>query len=306
MGLQYFIIEQMVRLLSENGYHVINKAFDFMKWNVLLIEKNNKKFIAKYMYHKESFYNELRTYSRMPSWWPVKLVDSFEVYKIGAYCLPFKVIIITYFENTVNWKRSPVSRTSVVELFEQLDYLHSINILHNDTSFDNILLSIDGTVAIVDFEKIRTSPYQPFFEDYYNFLKFFIEDDVLPEVNSVSYSNMQLVHDVIVSRFPFEEYDDKDKYPLMHDFVANSTYVVEPSPSSINEPEIERVDDIRDLRLDFNEYTEPIIEQDAVELPFQYFEDFVEATDNTREVDPKPEPMPKQKTKKIPKFLRLC
>jgi serine/threonine protein kinase len=126
-------------------------------WNTARIEGNVAKLIpvdaddpTDIERARKSFQNERKIYSMLPSWWGIRLVDSYEDGSI--------FVIMTNEYKNCKW-RSFMTRDKksiLADIQRQLDWLRSKKILHNDLELKNILLSCDGNHAvIIDFEKSK-------------------------------------------------------------------------------------------------------------------------------------------------------
>jgi serine/threonine protein kinase len=135
----------------------ISKAYT---WNTLRVDGNIAKLVtwdiddpSDIERAKNAFNVERKIYSMLPSWWGIRLVDSFEDDN--------NFVILTNELKHCAWKSVPnIDKTSVFsDIQKQLDWLHSNKILHDDIELKNILLSCDGKHAtIIDFEKSRFNP----------------------------------------------------------------------------------------------------------------------------------------------------
>jgi serine/threonine protein kinase len=126
-------------------------------WNTARIEGNVAKLIpvnsddpSDIERAKTSFQNEKTIYSMLPSWWGIRLIDSYEDGTI--------FVIMTNEYKNCKW-RSFMNRDKnsiLADIQRQLNWLRSKKILHNDLELKNILLSCDGKHAvIIDFEKSK-------------------------------------------------------------------------------------------------------------------------------------------------------
>lgn len=92
---------------------------------------------------------EVGVYKMLPDWWGTRYVTSF----------PEERIIVTEEFKNCPWGTRKVSPAVVTDLTKQLQWLHDNGILHNDIELKNILLSCDGTQAVlIDFEKSKRNP----------------------------------------------------------------------------------------------------------------------------------------------------
>ena len=92
---------------------------------------------------------EVSVYKMLPDWWGTRYVTSF----------PEERIIVTEEFKNCPWGTRRVSPAVVADLTKQLQWLHDNGILHNDIELKNILLSCDGTRAVlIDFEKSKRNP----------------------------------------------------------------------------------------------------------------------------------------------------
>lgn len=137
----------------------ITKAYT---WNTLRVDGNIAKVVpwdrddpSDIQRAKQAFEIERKVYSMLPSWWGIRLIDSFEDNN--------NFVIVT--NELPNCKWNSVRNIDKVSVFadieKQLKWLHSNNILHDDLELKNILLSCDGKHAtIIDFEKSKFNPTQ--------------------------------------------------------------------------------------------------------------------------------------------------
>lgn len=99
---------------------------------------------------RQAYTQERTVLEQLPSWWGLRHAGSFET--------ETDFVNMTNEIETCKWTstRIPNPDTIAYQLTRQLRWLHSHNILHNDLELKNILLSCDGTRAVlIDFEKSR-------------------------------------------------------------------------------------------------------------------------------------------------------
>lgn len=126
-------------------------------WNTLRVEYTIAKLVpydiddpSDIERARNAFETERRIYAMLPSWWGIRLIDSFVDGNV--------FVIVTNEYKNCKWNRViERNRKSILDDIErQLNWLHSNRILHGDLELKNILLSCDGAHAvIIDFEKSK-------------------------------------------------------------------------------------------------------------------------------------------------------
>jgi serine/threonine protein kinase len=133
---------------------------DTSHFNVLKLTKGEDVLVAKGIAHVEGdeemgpeqmdvrFHMEKEILQRLPSWWGLKLRDSFRS--------PNWRILVTEYVPHCSWSTFQQKRREEVawSLWRQLKWLREQGIAHNDLELKNVLLSCDSSNAILmDFEK---------------------------------------------------------------------------------------------------------------------------------------------------------
>jgi serine/threonine protein kinase len=213
----------MTELMTKNGYKITKRSNSTPTdhWNVIAVEKNGKKFIAKLCYEKEKFDNEVAIYKKLPDWWPVQINDYFDTDYVYDFPnntqdppLTLRIVITSVFDVSGKWSSTPIKGVILDKFFEQLDYLHKIGIVHCDLEAKNVLLNNKTKqVCIIDFEKscVESSKCEDTkYDDYYKFFSSFMdysqtEPDHLPPKNTVKYANILAVFEKIKERMTPEE-----------------------------------------------------------------------------------------------------
>ena len=214
MSVQDFIINNMVMILHENGYKVLDTRFNSMKWNVILIEKNDQKFVAKYIFHKTAYETEYAVYKLLQkeNWWTVKMIDRFVTYVTGRHSCMIRMFVLTYFPDTISWNDRLIDTISLDQLTKQLNFLHKNGLYHTDCGLYNVLLNTNGNVALIDFERVVKNNYTPF-DDFYRFYLNFFDPKV-----TINLINRKMIHSFLVNKFDKIDYQNRDKYRLMYVF----------------------------------------------------------------------------------------
>lgn len=155
------LFNKVVKEHFDSNKFKISKLGSTKHWNVLRLYDimDKKYYVAKGILHIEgdiqmgpkqmntAYNNETNILSRLPSWWGLYLKDSFK-------SNPFRVIVTPEILNC-NWSLYKGDDTLIAEkIYNQLEWLHSNKIAHNDLELKNILLSCNNKNAIIiDFEK---------------------------------------------------------------------------------------------------------------------------------------------------------
>lgn len=132
--------------------------------NVLrLVKEGSPNLIAKTIWHDASeplgdmgiesqdnaFNKEIRVLKMLPEWWPIHLVNHFRT--------AVNRVIVTNEITNIPWTAYKNDKENdkriAQQMFEQIHWLHSKKIAHNDLELKNILLTEDGSPVIIDFEK---------------------------------------------------------------------------------------------------------------------------------------------------------
>lgn len=97
-----------------------------------------------------AYENEKAVLEKLPSWWGLRYA--------GSFATDTDFINMTYEVSTCKWSttRIPNPDSIAYQLTRQLKWLHDNQILHNDLELKNVMLSCDGTKAVlIDFEKSK-------------------------------------------------------------------------------------------------------------------------------------------------------
>jgi RIO-like serine/threonine protein kinase len=131
--------------------------------NVLRLSKDgHPPFVAKTIWHDsdepdgemgiaaqdKAYDTEVNILKMLPKWWGIHLVDNFKT--------SLNRIIVTTEVIHVPWKSYEGGTNDVAiakGLFDQIQWLHSQGISHNDLELKNILLTESYAPIIIDFEK---------------------------------------------------------------------------------------------------------------------------------------------------------
>jgi RIO-like serine/threonine protein kinase len=146
--------------------------------NILRLLKEGKpNLIAKTIWHdaseplgnmgiesQDNAYNkEVRVLRMLPEWWSIHLVDHFKT-------VINRIIVTNEMNNTpwASYKNGKENDTRIAQqLLEQIHWLHSKNIAHNDLELKNILLTDSRNPVIIDFEKSILHATKPQMNDDY-------------------------------------------------------------------------------------------------------------------------------------------
>ena len=132
---------------AARGYACEKGSF---RGNVCRASRDGGEFVLKLLFpfQRRGYLTERRVYKKLPSWWPVRLEEAFELE--GNH-----VVVTTYFPS-VDWVTSSAGAAAIVrDICRQLDWLHANGIRHNDPLLKNVLVGRNGRAAVIDFEKSR-------------------------------------------------------------------------------------------------------------------------------------------------------
>jgi serine/threonine protein kinase len=129
--------------------------------NVMRLEKDGKTFIAKTIWSEmgnkedekradKAFRLEVSILKRLPSWWGLQILDSFQTYRN-------RVIVTSEIPN-IPWSqyKGTHAKELINQIEKQIKWLNTHGFCHNDMELKNILLSEDSSKAIlIDFEKTK-------------------------------------------------------------------------------------------------------------------------------------------------------
>ena len=144
--------------------HTIQQLETTKHHNVLrLVKDGSPNLVAKTIWHDaedphgdmgieaqdKAYDTEVKILTILPKWWKVHYIDHFKTED--------NRIIVTNELNNVPWASYKNNRKTdklvAQELFEQIRWLRSHKIAHNDLELKNILLTQSGSPVIIDFEK---------------------------------------------------------------------------------------------------------------------------------------------------------